>query len=203
MLYGKPKLDDGVKYLDAFAEPTDNIALSMYRFITSALYHRKKGCLFSERNIDNTIKMEASPSFIRLSEIPQLPAVKIPQGGMENFAVDYGDFVLYFHMDNAHGGTSLHQLNHYLYNNPLKGELKYFNGSTHSLIPYNEWANELHCKDILVFGMACPQPSVVSENLSCVEPSFVFMGWHRGKMDIDNLGNFMLELQPIFRLNLK
>lgn len=143
---------------------------AVYDVLTSAEWHRKITFL-------NSHDCEhGHTSYIRMSELTKLFDFDIPHPNMENFAIDLGHIILYFHMDNGQGGFENIHFNHYRYNDQLKGEMKFFNKDNVEIV-YDEWESLIKSKPVLVFGYSdihvkCGMP------LYCTEPALVFLGTH-------------------------
>lgn len=163
----------------------------IYNRLTSAEYHRRNGRLYA----DADSRMNTYPSFIQVSELGKLFEVDIPSGGMENFAVDYGKFILYLHMDDSRGGYKNVQFNRFRSNNG-KDEMFFFdflNGNAH--IPYWQWRQRIESKPVVVFGY---KYIVNSGWQPSAKLTLRFMGTHESETEIDRIGNFKFSLSNTY-----
>ena len=108
-------IEQTVKRLDAEFNPASCTVDKIYEYLTSAEAHRRIGRLYAD-----TATPGVSQSVIRRKELESLFDIKIPTGGRENFAADYGDKIFYFHMDDGTYSYQNVQFNHFRYNDPQR-----------------------------------------------------------------------------------
>lgn len=167
------RIDDEIKRLDQLGA-SEYTAEDIYNCFTSAEFHSRIGRLFAD-----TQTLGVSQTVIRWEELESLLNVKLPTKNMENFAADYGDFIVYLHMDNSSYEHNDVHFNHYLYNDPSKDVMEFFDmKNDERLIDYQEWKDRLEKKLILVF---CKGPRF--RDTDTQEP-LIFLGSHSGQVHL-------------------
>ena len=181
-IYSKP-IEDEIKRLDKLGA-TEYTVENIYNCFTSAEFHRRIGRLFAD-----TQTLGVSQTVIRWEELESLLNVKLPTIHRENFAADYGDFIMYLHMDNSRYEYNDIHFNHYTYNDPSKGVMDFFDmKNDERLIDYQEWKDRLEKKLILVFGYGSQLNPDMPEPL-------IFLGSHRGRVYLaKDRGSYELSL---------
>ena len=162
-------MNDEIKILEQQLNPVEYSDVAIYNSFTSAEFHKRIGRLFAD-----TQTLGVSQTVIRWGELESLLNVKLPTNQMENFAADYGDLIIYLHMDNGSYEHKDIHFNYFRYNDPSKGVMEFFDMNNEGkLIEDNKWKDRLGKKLILVFGYAPRLNSNIPEPL-------IFLGSHRG-----------------------
>lgn len=163
-------------------------AETIYNILTSADHHKSVTYL-------NACKCgHGATSYIRMTELQKLFDFEVPPIDMENFGIDLGRMIIYFHIDTGRGGFENVHFNRYLYNNASLGEMKFYDKvNNYSSIDYNDWEGRLSDKTVLVFGYNQSKVADADLLLDCTEPPYVFLGSHESAA---------LPIDEGFRLNL-
>lgn len=163
-------IDDEINRLDKLCACECTVE-NIYNYFTSAEFHRRVGRLYADTQTPGV-----SQTVIRWEELESLLNVKLPTNHMENFAADYGDFIIYLHMDNSRYEDNDIHFNHYTYNDPSKNVMEFFDmKNDEKLIDYQEWKDRLDKKLILIFGYGSQLKPGMQEPL-------IFRGSHRGRV---------------------